>query len=412
MKTAFLIGIVEQGGDNLDELAALADTYGLEVTRKEMIRLRKFEAATYIGSGKAEEFAQFEVDVVIFDNTITPNQQRNLEAIFKKPVMDRTELILGVFEQRAQTKEARLQVELAAARYQLPRLRRLWTHLSRQSGGGGGSGGGGYTKGEGEKQIEIDRRLIKTEIERLSKQLEEVAHHRAEQRKSRLRSTVPAAAIVGYTNAGKSTLLNALTEAGVFAEDKLFATLDTTTRRFVLPNEQPLLLIDTVGFVRKLPHMLVAAFKSTLEETLYTDLLLHIVDISHSEVIKQVETTLAVLKELGAGDKPMMTVLNKVDLLENRDLVSMFRVKYPNLVAISATTGEGFETLFETIMKVLANLRRSFHLRIPQSHFNLVSEIIRVGNVRAMDYEGDDVMMHVDIPTIIEYKVLPFIIEG
>lgn len=412
MKTAFLIGIVEQGGDNLDELAALADTYGLEVTRKEMIRLRKFEAATYIGSGKAEEFAKFEVDVVIFDNIITPNQQRNLEAIFGKPVMDRTELILGVFEQRAQTKEARLQVELAAARYQLPRLKRLWTHLSRQSGGGGGSGGGGYTKGEGEKQIEIDRRLIKAEIERLSKQLEEVAHHRAEQRKSRLRSTVPAAAIVGYTNAGKSTLLNALTEAGVFAEDKLFATLDTTTRRFVLPNEQPLLLIDTVGFVRKLPHMLVAAFKSTLEETLYTDLLLHIVDISHPEVIKQVETTLAVLKELGAGDKPMITVLNKVDLLENRDLISMFRVKYPNLVAISATTGEGFETLFETIMKVLSNLRRTFHLRIPQSQFNLVSEIMRVGSVHTMDYEGDDVIMHVEIPSIIEYKVLPFIIEG
>ena len=411
MKTAFLIGVIEDGEDTLDELAALADTLGLEVVRKEAVKLRKFDAATYIGSGKAEEFAQFAVDVVIFDNNITPNQQRNLEAIFNKPVMDRTELILAVFAARAETKEARLQVDLAAARYQLPRLRRLWTHLSRQAGGGGGGGGGGYTKGEGEKQIEIDRRLIKAEIERLRKQLAEVAHHRAEQRKSRLRSNVPSAAIVGYTNAGKSTLLNALTEAGVLAEDKLFATLDTTTRRFTLPNEQPLILIDTVGFVRKLPHMLVAAFKSTLEETLFTDLLLHVVDVSHPDVIKQVDTTMEVLKELGAGDKPMIMLLNKVDRLENQGIVSMFRVKYPNAVAISATTGEGFDALFETIMKILANLRRTFHLRIPQSQFNLVSELIRVGSVHSMDYEDDDVIMHVEIPSMIEYKVLPFIIS-
>jgi GTP-binding protein HflX len=410
MKTAFLIGIVQDGHDTLEELAALADTYGLEVTRKEALKLRKFDAATYIGSGKAEEFAKFDVDVVIFDDNITPNQQRNLEKIFGKPVMDRTELILAVFASRAQTKEARLQVELAAARYQLPRLRRLWTHLARQSGGGGGGGGGGYTKGEGEKQIEIDRRLIKAEIERLTKQLEEVAHHRAEQRKSRLRSNVPAAAIVGYTNAGKSTLLNALTQAGVFAEDKLFATLDTTTRRFVLPNEQPLLLIDTVGFVRKLPHTLVAAFKSTLEETLYTDLLLHVVDVSHPEVLKHVETTLEVLEELGASDRPMITILNKVDRLESREIVSLFRVKYPHVVAISATTGEGFEDLFEVIMKVLSKLRRTYHLRIPQSHFELVAELRRVGCVHSIDYEGNDVIMHVEIPSIIEYKVLPFII--
>ncbi|MBP9842054.1 MAG: GTPase HflX [Simkaniaceae bacterium] len=411
MKTAFLIGVVDNGEDTLDELEALADTFGLSVIRKEAVKLRKFDAATYIGSGKAEEFAKFEVDVVIFDDNITPNQQRNLEKIFNKPVMDRTELILGVFAARAQTKEARLQVELAEARYQLPRLRRMWTHLSRQAGGGGGGGGGGYLKGEGEKQIEIDRRLIRAEIERLKKQLDEVAHHRAEQRKSRLRSNIPSAAIVGYTNAGKSTLLNALTQAGVLAEDKLFATLDTTTRRFVLPNEQPLLLIDTVGFVRKLPHMLVAAFKSTLEETLYTDLLIHVVDVSHPDVIKQVATTLEVLEELGAGDKPMITVLNKVDLLESREIISMFRVKYPNSLALSATTHEGFELLFETIMKVLSNLRRTFHLRIPQSHFNLVSELIRVGSVHSMDYEGNDVIMHVEIPSTIEYKIIPFIAD-
>ena len=223
-----------------------------------------------------------------------PYQQRNLEQAFKKPVMDRTELIIEVFAQRAQTIEARLQIELAKIRYQLPRLKRLWTHLSRQV-----AGGGGFTKGAGEKQIELDRRMLRQRVTRLQKEIEEVRAVRATQRASRIRTGIPTFAIVGYTNAGKSTLLKSLTQAEVLVEDKLFATLDTTTRKFKLPSNQEILLIDTVGFIQKIPHTLIAAFKSTLEEAIHTDVLLHLIDASSPQALEQAKATNEVLKELG-----------------------------------------------------------------------------------------------------------------
>lgn len=413
LKTAMLIGVCinklqeQECIENLTELQRLAETYGFTVVHKEVCFIRNFDAGTYITEGKLQELAnkakELNADVIIFDDDITPNQQKNLEKAFHKPTIDRTELIIEVFAQRAHTKEAGLQIELAQIRYQMPRLKRLWTHLSRQR-----VSGGGYLKGEGEKQIEIDRRILKRKITRLEQEIEIVRKQRDEQRKARLRSNIPTLAIVGYTNVGKSTLLNTLTQAGVLEEDKLFATLDTTTRKFTLPNHQTILLVDTVGFIRKLPHTLVAAFKSTLEEVCYTDILLHVVDVSHANAEAQARTTLEVLKELGAADKPIITVLNKVDALENKNLVNRFRILYPNVVAISAKTREGFEEFLEKITKALASLRKVYKLRIPQSHYALVSKLQRDGRVIEMDYEGNDILVTAEVPTLMEHEVVPF----
>lgn len=403
-KTAFLIGAYKEDIDTLDELAALAKTYGLDVKRKEICKLRKVDAGTFIGKGKLAEWMPIDEDVIIIDADISPAQQRNLEKIFNKPVMDRTELIIEVFAKSAHTKEARLQVELAKSRYLLPRLRRLWTHLSRQS-----AGGGGFLKGEGEKQIELDRRMISERITRLRREIAEVSHHRQVQRAKRLRSAIPTFAIVGYTNAGKSTLLNALTDANVLEEDKLFATLDTTTRRFVLPNQQPVLFIDTVGFVRHLPHTLVNAFKSTLEESIYTDILIHVVDVSNPDAIEQADTTFEVLKELGAQKRPMITVLNKIDQAEDKDLLAKFRINYPNTVPLSAKNRQGFDTLFHVMERELKKLRKTLKLRIPQSHYALVSELMSAGTVHTIEYEGNDVLLDIEIPSHLEHKVLQFV---
>jgi len=395
--------------ENLNELERLCETFGLDPVLKMPCSLKKIEAATFLGTGKLEEIVKeseaLEVDLIVFDDEISPHQQRNLEEIFKKPVIDRTELIIEVFAQRAQTKEARLQVELAKVKYQFPRLKRLWTHLSRQRTGGGG---GGYLKGEGEKQIEIDRRLLRRRVEQLEKEIEVVRSQREIQRSARLRSGIPTFAIVGYTNAGKSTLLKALTKAEVFVEDKLFATLDTTTRKFMLPNRQEILLIDTVGFIRKIPHTLVAAFKSTLEEAVHTDILLHLIDVSHPMAEQQAEATYQVLKELNALDHPVITVLNKVDVCPNTQILHRLRIKYPKTVQISALKEIGFDELMEMMMQELSRLRKTFKLRIPQSHYALVSELMREGRVISCDYEGNDILMHVEIPRQIEYKVHPF----
>lgn len=402
--------------EHLSELALLVETYGMEPAVQCPCAVRKYDASTFITEGKLAELLeisnQHKVDLVIFDDEISPAQQRNLETAFKRPVIDRTEVILGVFAQRAQTKEAHLQIELAQVKYQAPRLKRLWTHLSRQAGtGGGGAGGGAYLKGEGEKQIEIDRRILKRKIDLLQKEINEVKGIRETQRGARLRSDMPVFAIVGYTNAGKSTLLNALTEADVFVEDKLFATLDTTTRKFHLTNNQEVLLIDTVGFIRKLPHLLVAAFKSTLEEALYADILLHLVDASHPMALEQAETTFEVLKELGAEQKPVITVLNKIDLCPNRAYLDRLRVKYTKTVPISALNGEGFNELQEMMIKEIGYLRRQVSLRIPQSDYHLVSEVIRQGEILRQDYEENDVLMMVKIPTPLAGKLQRYIIE-
>ncbi len=394
--------------EHLDELALLARTFGIEVAEKIACPLRKFDASTYLSKGKLEELIEkakeLEVDLVIFDDEITPAQQRNLQKAFEKPVMDRTEVILGVFAQRAQTKEARLQIELAQVKYDAPRLKRMWTHLSRQQGTSGSGGGGAYLKGEGEKQIEIDRRILKRKIDQLQKEIEEVKAHRETQRISRVRSEIPVFAIIGYTNAGKSTLLNALTDAGVFVEDKLFATLDTTTRKFTLANNQDVLLIDTVGFIRKLPHLLVAAFKSTLEEAIEADILLHLIDVSHPMAEEQAATTHEVLKELGAGKKPIITVLNKIDKCSNTQMINRIRMTYPKNVQISALQKLGFAELQEIMIQEMSRQRQIVELRIPQSEYACVSEIMRVGNILNQDYDENDILLKADLPTAIVNK--------
>lgn len=416
LKTALLVGCYTQSSElilckeHLDELEALTDTFGLETVGKESCPLRKIEPSTYLGKGKVEELVEkaevLKADVIILDEEVSPNQARNLEREFKKPVIDRTELILEIFSQRAQTREAKLQIELAKSRYQLPRLKRLWTHLSRQS-----TGGKGYLKGAGERQIELDRRMVRDRISQLMKEIEEVKQHREVQRSARLKSKIPTFAIIGYTNVGKSTLLHALTQAEVLIEDKLFATLDTTTRKFSLPNHQEILLIDTVGFIRKIPHTLVAAFKSTLEEAMHTDILLHLVDINHPLAEEHAESTYAVLKELGSENKPMITVLNKADLLEDKTIVGRFKLKYPRVVTISARDGTGFDRLLQVMMETLQDLRKVVKLRIPQKDYAVVSHLMEEGRLIHRDFEGNDILLEIEIPASLEHQIAPYM-EG
>ncbi len=414
-KKALLVGTYkqdkEQCVEQLDELASLGDTFGLQTALKLPCPIRAYDAGTFLGSGKVEEIRQLisehHCHVVIFDDEITPQQQRNLEKILECVVIDRTELILGVFAQRAQTREAKIQIELATFRYQMPRLRRMWTHLHRQRSGGAS---GGAVKGEGEKQIEIDRRLIRARIDRLQKELNEVKKQRQTQRRLRERTRIPTFAIIGYTNVGKSTLLRALTDADVLVEDKLFATLDPTTRKYVLPNKQAILLIDTVGFIRKIPHQLVASFKSTLEEAVQADILLHLVDVSNPHAEMQAEATHEVLKELGATKHPIITVLNKVDQVADRGLIHRMRIAYPKTVEISALHKTGFDPLLEMMIREISLLRKVVHLRVPQSHYALVSDVMREGKVLSLDYEENDILLEIEIPHHLERKVSHFII--
>jgi GTP-binding protein HflX len=420
MKTALLVGAYYSGRDKeecedfLKELGRLCDTFGLDVTSQHACVIKKMDAGTYLGIGKLDELKLIatteKADVIIFDDEISPNQQRNLEKIFGRAVIDRTELIIEVFALRAQTREARLQIELAKVKYQQPRLKRLWTHLSRESTGGGGGSGGGYLRGAGEQQIEIDRRLLKKRASQLRKEIEEVEKQRQTQRSQRQRTQIPTFAIVGYTNAGKSTLLNALTQANVFVEDKLFATLDTTTRKYTLPNRQEILLIDTVGFIRKIPHTLVAAFKSTLEEAVHTDILIHLIDVSSPQAELQASATLEVLKELKADSRPIITVFNKIDQCTDMNMVRKLRLSYPKSLQISALTKEGFDELLSRMIEEISALRKIVKLRIPQSQYALACEVMREGRVISSDYEEDDILLEVEIPGKLEHKVQSFVV--
>ena len=395
--------------DSLDELAQLAATAGGVVVGEGTQKLDVPSAGTYLGPGKAQEFADYckqnEIDTVVFDDELSPAQTRNLERIFSCQILDRTALILDIFAQRARTREGKLQVELAQLRHLLPRLTRYWTHLSRQKGGIGLRGG------EGESQLEADRRKIQERISKLTRELELVRQHRSLQRTARKRNNLPLASIVGYTNAGKSTLLNALTGAGVLAQDILFATLDPTTRRLDLPTKQQVLLSDTVGFIRKLPHGLVEAFKATLEEVVEADLLLHVVDVSHRQADEQAAAVHAVLKELGAEEKPTIMLFNKIDRLAQTGALARFAERWPHGVAISAQTGEGVPALLDELGKQLRPIRKFLSLAVPHERPEVIARLHKVGQVLERNYRGKLARFKARIPPHYHAEFAPFIVE-
>lgn len=394
--------------DSLAELEELVVTAGGEVVATGWQKLEAPVAGTYIGSGKAVELAHLarvrDVDTVIFDDELSPAQGRNLEKVFECKVLDRTSLILDIFAQRARTREGKMQVELAQLRHLLPRLTGYWAHLSRQKGGIG-------MRGDGETQLEADRRKVQEKIDRIERELVEVRRQRLTQREGRQRHQWPLASIVGYTNAGKSTLLNALTGASVVAEDKLFATLDPTTRRLRLPTNQNVLLTDTVGFIRKLPHGLVEAFKATLEEVVEADLLLHVVDVSHPNAQDHISAVNAVLEEIGAGGKSTLMVLNKTDLIPEAYLEGI-RGRHEKAVTISAKTGAGVGELMAELGVMLKPVREFIELEIPHEASGTIARLHVVAQVVERDYDGAKARFKARIPPQCHAEFAPFITKN
>ncbi len=389
-----------------EELEELVDTLGIPVVERKLVHYREQHARYLIGSGKAHELIDFakehQCDVIIFDNELTPSQQRNWEELAGMTVADRQEIILDIFGARAQTREARIQVDLARMQYSLPRLTRAWSHLGQQGGGIG-------AKGEGESQLEQDKRKIRLQIDRLKRELEQVRSARATQRKDRKRAPVPNAAIVGYTNVGKSSLLRRLTGAEVFVENKLFATLDTTTRKIALPNKQPLLLTDTVGFVRKLPHQLVEAFNATLEEAALSDFLIHVLDASQDQVMEFYNTTMRVLADLGADTKQMLIVFNKIDKVTDPYAVAALRRHFSAAVFVSVQTGEGMTDLIERIGEFVVRGTITVDLRLPVARADLLARLNRDGAVRDVRYEHEFTQVVATIPASSLEVFAPFL---
>lgn len=402
-RRAYLVGIrrigESEGGANalLDELAELVANLDIEVVGREVVLLREPSAHYLVGTGKFESVAAaaraLEADCIVFDDELSPAQQRNWENGSNLEIVNRQEVILDIFAARAQTREARLQVELARLEYSLPRLHRAWSHLDRQRGGGVTQRGGG------ESQLELDRRFIGERIAKLKIELEKVATMRGVQRKRRMRVPVPTAAVVGYTNAGKSSLINALSNSSLLAQDKLFATLDPTTRRLALPDGSEVLLTDTVGFVRKLPHRFVDAFKSTLEEAVVSDFLLHVVDCSNPDASEHIKTTFSVLRELGADEKKIITVMNKTDVATDQAHIYDLRAAFPDAVWISAKTGCGLPELLSKISAFVSAQSRTMRLLIPHSQYAGVAELHSLGAVVSERQTGAGCEILAKVPT-------------
>lgn len=411
MKRALLVGIELPGSQEgeaeilLNELEELVLTLNGIIGHKELVRIRKPHSDFFMGSGKAETITELakahECDIIVFDNELSPSQQRNWEELAKMKVVDRQEIILDIFAKRAHTREAILQVELARQEYFLPRLKQSVSGLSQQRGGGT------MQRGVGETQLEADKRMIRNRIVHLKRELEEVVQHRDIQRKRRRKLHLSSAAIVGYTNAGKSSLLNLLTGAHILAEDKLFATLDPTTRRLTLNGGQTLLLTDTVGFVRRLPHRLVEAFKATLEEAALSDFLIHVVDASSPDLEHHMATTLDVMDELGAKEQPIITVFNKIDLMIDSIIISSLKARFPKACFLSIKTHEGLDTLLSMIEEQLASSFIAINLIIPHTRYDLINQLHEGGSVRQETYEDDGVHISAKIPK----GMLPLVAE-
>lgn len=404
--------------DSLAELELLAETAGIEVLATLTQNLEAINSRTFIGSGKVEELKlladELDVGVILFDEELTPRHQRELEEVLGKSlkIIDRSALILDIFSQHARTREGMLQVELAQLEYRLPRLTRAWTHLARQAGGAAGrtgSTGGVGLRGPGETQLEVDRREIKTRIVRLKDELEKVREHRLRHREHRRKTNVPVVALVGYTNAGKSTLLNTLTNADIYVADKLFATLDPTARQVELTSGQTIVLTDTVGFIQKLPTQLAAAFRATLEEIAEADLLIHVVDVSHPNAAQQKKTVLETLIDIGAGDIPVLTVYNKVDLLSGEELEAA-RANHENqALFISARNGTGLEALLDAVGRELLTAYTALDVLLPYDQGQLVSVFHEKGYVQSLEHTGKGILISGYIPKEIQAQFTPYL---
>ena len=402
-----LVGVTRDGGDDdltqqaLDELSQLVDTAGADEVARVTQRRPAPDPATFVGQGKAEEIYRIaesvDADTVVFDDELSPAQQFNLERILKRSALDRTAVILDIFAQNASTPEGKAQVELAQLKYRLPRLRGAGKRLSQQGGGIG-------TRGPGETQLEVDRRRLVRRVHKLEQQLRDVSKHRRNQSKRRRRSANQGVAIVGYTNAGKSTVLNRLTSAGVLAEDRLFATLDAVTRRLQLPGGEAVFLTDTVGFVRKLPHQLVEAFKTTLDVVIDADLLVHVVDASSADPAGQIEAVRGVIEEIGAGDIPELLVFNKIDLADPARLL----VDHPGSVAVSAATGEGIDKMLVTIGDRLRSMATMVELLIPFERGDLLAQVHREAQVLSENATDNGMLLRARVDAFAESRLAPY----